>query len=39
MTTIGVTFGGRIGSRWGHWADIAGGLVLILMGIRVLVGS
>jgi putative Mn2+ efflux pump MntP len=36
MTTIGVTFGGRIGSRWGHWADIAGGLVLILMGLRVL---
>jgi putative Mn2+ efflux pump MntP len=39
MTTIGITFGGRIGSRWGHWADIAGGLVLILMGLRVLVSA
>ena len=36
MTTIGISFGGRIGSRWGHWADIAGGVVLILIGLKVL---
>lgn len=36
LTSIGVTFGGRIGSRWGCWAEVAGGLVLILIGFKVL---
>lgn len=36
LTTIGILFGGRIGSRWGHWADIAGGVVLIVIGLKVL---
>ena len=36
LTAIGVAFGGRIGSRWGRWADVAGGIVLILLGLRVL---
>jgi manganese efflux pump family protein len=36
LTAIGVTFGGRIGSRWGRWADVAGGVVLILIGLKVL---
>ena len=39
LTTIGITFGSRIGSRWGHWADIAGGVVLILLGFKVLLGG
>jgi putative Mn2+ efflux pump MntP len=39
MTTVGIIFGSRIGSRWGHWADIAGGVVLILLGFRVLLGT
>ncbi len=29
LTTVGITFGSRIGSRWGRWAEVAGGLVLI----------
>ena len=36
LTAIGIAFGGRIGSRWGRWADVAGGIVLILIGLRVL---
>jgi manganese efflux pump family protein len=36
LSTIGITFGGRIGSRWGRWAEIAGGAVLILIGCKVL---
>lgn len=38
LTAIGVSFGGRIGSRWGRWAEVGGGLVLIFIGARVLVG-
>ncbi len=36
LTCVGITFGGRIGSRWGCWAEIAGGIVLILIGLKVL---
>ena len=36
LTAVGITFGGRIGSRWGQWAEIAGGIVLILIGLRAL---
>jgi manganese efflux pump family protein len=36
LSSIGITFGGRIGTRWGHWAEIAGGTVLILIGCKVL---
>ena len=36
LTAVGITFGGRIGSRWGRWADVAGGIVLILIGLQVL---
>jgi manganese efflux pump family protein len=36
MTATGIVFGGRIGSRWGRWADLAGGIVLIVIGIKVL---
>ena len=39
LTTVGITFGGRIGSRWGRWADVAGGLVLILLGLKVLLSG
>jgi manganese efflux pump family protein len=38
LTAIGIGFGARMGSRWGHWADIVGGVVLILIGLRVLIG-
>jgi putative Mn2+ efflux pump MntP len=38
LTTIGILFGVRIGSRWGCWADVVGGLVLILIGVKMLLG-
>ena len=38
LTAIGITFGSRIGARWGRWAEIAGGMVLILIGLNFLVG-
>ena len=36
MTTIGICFGSRIGTRFEHWAEGAGGVVLIGIGARVL---
>jgi putative Mn2+ efflux pump MntP len=38
MTALGITFSSRIGSRFGHWADAAGGSVLILIGLWMLAG-
>ena len=35
LTAVGIIFGGRIGSRWGRWAEVAGGIVLILIGLKV----
>lgn len=37
LTAIGMLFGSRIGSRWGTRAEIVGGSVLILIGLRILV--
>ncbi|MEN6557224.1 MAG: manganese efflux pump MntP family protein [Thermoguttaceae bacterium] len=36
LSAVGVTFGGRIGTRWGRWAEVAGGLVLVAIGVKVL---
>ncbi|MHB1035636.1 MAG: manganese efflux pump MntP [Pirellulales bacterium] len=36
LSAIGVGFGSRFGSRWGHWAEIAGGCVLLLIGLEIL---
>jgi putative Mn2+ efflux pump MntP len=36
LTTIGITFGVRIGSRRGRWAEVVGGCVLILIGVKIL---
>lgn len=36
MTAVGITFGSRIGPRWGRWAEVAGGAVLILIGLKLL---
>jgi manganese efflux pump family protein len=38
LTAIGIAFGGRIGLRWGRWSEVAGGIVLILIGVKVLLG-
>jgi manganese efflux pump family protein len=38
LTSIGIQFGGRIGSRWGRWAEVVGGIVLVAIGLKVLIG-
>jgi manganese efflux pump family protein len=35
LSTVGITFGGRFGARLGRWAEIAGGVVLILIGLEI----
>jgi manganese efflux pump family protein len=37
LSAIGITFGGRIGPRWERWAEAAGGIVLVLIGLKILV--
>jgi len=37
MSTLGVSFGSRLGSRCGHWAEAAGGCVLLVIGGRILI--
>jgi putative Mn2+ efflux pump MntP len=37
LSAVGILFGGRIGARWGRGALIAGGAVLILIGLKICV--
>lgn len=37
LSAFGAGFGSRIGRRWGIWAEVAGGCVLILIGLRIVV--
>ncbi len=37
FTAVGVTFGSRLGSRFGRLADLAGGCILLAIGVRILV--
>lgn len=37
LTTLGLCFAGKIGRRFGIYADVAGGLVLLAIGARILV--
>jgi len=36
MVTIGTMMGRSLGEKFGHWAEAAGGVVLILIGIAIL---
>lgn len=36
LSALGILFGGRLGSRWGRWAEIVGGCVLLAIGLRIL---
>lgn len=36
LTVIGMSMGGRIGSRWGSRVEIFGGCILIGIGVRIL---
>jgi putative Mn2+ efflux pump MntP len=38
LSTLGILCGGRVGPRWGRWAKLAGGCVLIAIGVRIAVG-
>ena len=35
LTAIGTIFGGRLGRRFGAWAEVAGGVVLIGIGLLI----
>jgi manganese efflux pump family protein len=35
LTALGITFASRLGRRCGAWAGMAGGVVLILIGVRI----
>jgi putative Mn2+ efflux pump MntP len=37
LSGVGIGFGGRLGRRWGRWAEAAGGCLLLLIGVRILV--
>ena len=37
LTAIGISLGQRIGTGVGRWAEVAGGCVLIFIGIRIVV--
>ena len=39
LTTCGLRFGSRLGRHWGRRAEIAGGVVLILIGLKILLGD
>ena len=36
MTAVGICFGRRLGARWQKGAEVAGGIILILIGIRII---
>jgi putative Mn2+ efflux pump MntP len=38
LTALGVIFGNRVGERWGGRAEILGGGVLLLLGLRIAAG-
>jgi manganese efflux pump family protein len=38
LCTAGILFGARIGSRWSRYAEIAGGIILIAIGLRIVFG-
>lgn len=37
LSAAGILFGGRLGPRVGRWAEIVGGCVLILIGVRTVI--
>jgi manganese efflux pump family protein len=36
MTALGMIFGSRLGATFGSWAERAGGLLLLGIGLRIL---
>jgi putative Mn2+ efflux pump MntP len=35
LSTAGMLFGSRLGRRWGRWAEVAGGIVLVAIGVKI----
>ena len=38
LTVVGTALGSRLGGRFGRWMEAVGGLILIGIGVRILVG-
>ena len=38
MSLVGIAIGNRVGATWGSRVEIAGGLLLVVIGIRILIG-
>jgi putative Mn2+ efflux pump MntP len=36
MSLLGLRLGGFLGARFGRWMEVAGGIVLVLIGLRIL---
>jgi len=37
LTVLGIRFGARLGTSWGRRAEVAGGAVLLLIGLKILI--
>ena len=35
FSAVGITFANKVLGRFGHWAEVMGGLTLILIGLRI----
>jgi putative Mn2+ efflux pump MntP len=38
LTAVGILFGSRLGLRWESRAEVIGGLVLLAIGAKILLG-
>ena len=36
LSTVGMKAGGKLGAKWGKKAELAGGIILILLGLKIL---
>lgn len=36
MTTLGLRYGSRVGTAWGYRAEVAGGVLLVAIGLKIL---
>ena len=39
MSLVGIAIGDRVGRRWGSKVEIVGGLILVVIGLRILLGQ
>jgi putative Mn2+ efflux pump MntP len=37
LSAVGITFGSRLGTRVGPWAEVCGGCILIFIGVKIVV--